>query len=594
MYVAITGAGKSRVIQFRKDQRIPGTKKKVTRVIKTIGNYERMLAEDPDIIEKLKQEARRLTREEKAENAPITLSVNNQELMSPGQAHASYRFGHALLRQCWQQMGLDRFIGERIDKKNREALAEALQGLLYHRLTDPASVLASVSDLTTYAGMGSVGRDVHYQVLEVLHEYKEVLIDHLCDFFQSHTTRQGPVAYYDVTTHSFESVREGELRMFGFSKSNKSNEVQVVMGLLIDNNGIPITFELFPGNTMDQKTLQTAVARLKEKYKLDRIVIVADRGLNSQDNLEFLLQEGHDFVFAYTLKRSTEALKALALDEEGWTSSEKKGEAEWKEKVVKHTLKVKVLLTQEERQALPVRRGRPPQYKTVEIPVKIHLTWSRERARKDRIDRERVVEKARQLLSSPGQVTQALKRGKNQYIAFSVDTQACHLDEGKIASQARFDGYYAIITNDLGYTTSDVCDLYGGLWKIEESFRVMKTDLEASPAFVWKDERVHGHFTLCFLALCLIRYAQYLLFQDQGLKVSARTLMESWHRPTVMVIGDYPDVRLIPTMVPQAYFDLAQSLKMPALRTCMTLHQFRQRTKLDVNKNLMRDNRTKK
>jgi hypothetical protein len=168
------------------------------------------------------------------------------------------------------------------------------------------------------------------------------------------------------------------------------------------------------------------------------------------------------------------------------------------------------------------------------------------------------------------------------------------LDEGKIASQARYDGYYAIITNDLDYKTSDVCDLYGGLWKIEESFRVMKTDLEASPAFVWKDERVHGHFTLCFLALCLIRYAQYLLFQDQGLSVSAQTLMESWHRPTVMAIGEYPDVRLIPTMVPQAYFDLAQSLKMPALRTCMTIHQFRQRTKLDVNKNLVNDNRTKK
>ena len=593
MYVAITGAGKSRVIQFRKDRRIPGTKRKVTRVIKTLGNYERMLAEDPDIIEKLKEEARRLTREEKAENAPVVLTVGNQDLVNPNQAHASYRFGHALLRQCWQRMGLDRFIRERVDKKNREALSEALEGLLYHRLSDPASILASVRDLTTYAGMDPAGRDVHYQVLEVLHEYKEVLIDHLCDFFQSHTARQGPVAYYDVTTHSFESVREGELRMFGFSKSNKSNEVQVVMGLLIDNNGIPITFELFPGNTMDQKTLQTAVARLKEKYKLDKIVIVADRGLNSQDNLEFLLQEGHDFVFAYTLKRSTEELKALALDEKGWMSSEKKEETGWKEKVVEHALKVKVLLTQEERQALPARRGRPPKYKTLEIPVKIHLTWSRERARKDQIDRERVVEKARQLLSRPGQVTQALKRGKNQYIAFSVDTQACHLDEGKIASQARFDGYYAIITNDLDYKTSEVCDLYGGLWKIEESFRVMKTDLEASPAFVWKDERVHGHFTLCFLALCFIRYAQYLLHQDQGLSVSAQTLMESWHRPTVMVIGDYPDVRLIPTMVPQAYFDLAQSLKMPILRTCMTLHQFRQRTKLDVNKNLMRDNRTK-
>lgn len=122
----------------------------------------------------------------------------------------------------------------------------------------------------------------------------------------------------------------------------------------------------------------------------------------------------------------------------------------------------------------------------------------------------------------------------------------------------------------------------------------MKTDLEANPVFVWKDERVHGHFTLCFLAFCFIRYAQYLLGRDKALSVSAETLMDSWHRPTVIVFGEYPDVRLIPSMVPQAYFDLAQSLEMPVLRTCMTLHQFKQRAKLDVNKNLVRDNRTMK
>ena len=589
MYVAITGSGKSRVIQFRHDIRIPGTNKKQTKVIKTLGNYEKMLAEDPDIIEKLRAEAKELTRQQQEANAPIQLTVHNQRIDESGDAGASFHIGHSVLQKMWDDMKLDACILRHCGKRNVDSIRQAIQGLLYHRLISPQSVLASSGDLNEFAGTEVLGLDVYYQALTVLSEIKDKLIVHFCDFFAKNTSRQGPMAYYDVTTHAFESVRQGELRMFGFSKSHKNNEVQVVMGMLIDNNGIPISFDLYPGNTMDQQTLETAVKELKHRYRLDKIVVVADRGLNGQDNLVHLLREGHSFVFAYTLKRSSVALQTLALDQFNWkiTAVDKNtGEVLRMEKVLEQNMDIKVELTDEEKAELIGHRGRPRQYKTIEIPVSIHLTWTAERAKKDRQDRERVLAKVRSMLERPGAIKQSVKRGKNQYLDINIDTGTVGLDESKIAHQAKFDGYYAIITNEKDYSTDKVCQLYGGLWKIEESFRVLKTDLAASPVFVWRDDRVLGHFTLCFMALCFIRYAQYLLEESGKGSISAAVLMDGWQRAAVTVVGEYPNIRLSPIRLEREFLDLMNCLGMKQLYTYMTPYDFRVTTGFNLNAQL--------
>jgi hypothetical protein len=270
MYVAVSGYGKARVIQFREDTRIPGTKKKKTHVVRTIGNYERMLAEDPDIIQKLRLQAAAETAEKKAMNQPLTLQVASRTINAPADVTASYRFGHALVKQIWNRMGLSALFRKNSGKRNAEAVEKAIYYLVAHRLADPASILASASEQIRYAGIEPLGLNVFYQVLDTLAEQKDAVIEHLCAFFEKHSTRSGPQAYYDVTTYAFESTKWGELRMFGFSKDHKNNEVQVVMGLLLDNNGIPITYELFPGNTMDQSTLTCAVEKLKARYRLEK------------------------------------------------------------------------------------------------------------------------------------------------------------------------------------------------------------------------------------------------------------------------------------------------------------------------------------
>lgn len=587
MYVAITGSGKARVIQFREDTHIPGTKKKKTRVVKTIGNYERMLAEDPNIIEKLKKEAKALTIEKKASQKPITVELASQEIISPDDVTASYRFGHALVKQLWLRMGLHLFFTEQCNKRNAEVVERAIYYLAAHRLSEPASILSSSRDQEYYAGLRPLGLDVFYQVLDTLCQNKEAIIKRLNRFFEKNTNRKGPEAYYDVTTYAFESTKWGELRMFGFSKDHKNNEVQVVMGLLLDNNGIPITYELFPGNTMDQNTLTRAVEKLKAKYHLEKIVIVADRGLNGGENLEFLCREGHDFVISYTLKRSSQELKAMALDPDGWsvTTDEKSGEILGKSKILEQVLKVKVPKTEEESIVLK-KRGRPRKYELVEIPVKIHLTWTAKRAAKDKADRERMIDKLKKRLDRPYQLKADLKRGRNQYLKLDVDTQSCCLDEERIAEAQKYDGYYAVITNNLDYSTKEVSNIYGGLWQIEETFRVLKTDLQARPVFVWSDQHIQGHFMLCYLCLSILRYAQYLLLHEKNEKVSASKIMDAFRSPLALILGTYPNNIVTPTRVPKVYLQLAEALGLPRLKTNMTLTNFRTATKLDLSINL--------
>lgn len=595
MHVTISGRGKARVIQFVEQHRIPGTNKKKTTVIKTIGNYEKLVENDPKILDRLRKEARELTAKKKADNAPLTLSVSNQMAHESIDFAPSFHMGHSVLFQLWSQMGLDGCLKASGSKRNMANLLQAIKSLVAHRVMEPASILASWKDFDHYAGMDLFGLDVGYQALDRLSELKDEVVQQLGMFFQTHTTRQGPMAYYDVTTYSFESVRQGELRMFGFSKDNKHNEVQVVMGLLIDNNGIPISFELFSGNTMDQSTLERAVDDLKATYNLDKIVVIADRGLNGKDNLELLMDAGHDFVIGYTLKKSSAELQAVALQEKGWhvTEADEHGEVLFMEKTLDHTLKVKVRLTEDERAALPEKRGRKPLYKTVEHPVRLHLSWSRDRAERDRLERERVVEKVQAMLATPGKVKSALKRGKSQYIAIALDTNNCQLDEARIRHQSRFDGYYAIVTNNRTYDGAHVRYLYKGLWQIEESFRVLKTDLRTRPVYIWTDSRIVGHFVMCFIALSMIRYLQYLYVQAFDERPSAAVLQSALLSPLALMQGEWPNVTLTPTRVSETYLNLLQVLQMPPLRVNMSRVQFKTATKLDINLNMTGYKRTK-
>ena len=596
MYVALGGPKGYETVTVREDTHIPGTKKKRTTIIRKVGKLSELTAEDPDFLEKLKAQVREETIALKEAEKPLTLSLSNGTISIPSDVTPSYAFGHAIINKTWQILGLDVFLEKQSGKRNAKAVKDAVYYLVAHRCSSPDSIRATVLDQGRYAGVTPIGLDVFYSVLDVLSDMKEALVEHLCSFFRRRTTRKEDIACIDVTTLAFESTKWGQLRLFGFSKAHKNNEVQVVMALLIDNNGIPITYELFPGNTMDQNTLVDSISKLKEIYGLKEITVVADRGMNANDNLLFLHGGGYHFVISYTLKRSKQEFKdAVFGDETPWAVEQydiKNGQLSYASKVLRQKVTAKVELTPEEVEALKVqrklekKRGRCPKYRHVEIEANVHVTYSMKRADKDLGDRNRMLERLKAKLEDPGKLKSSMKRGGNQYLQMSLDTEGATLDERKIREAAKFDGYYAVVTDRMELTTEEVMVIYRGQWKIEESFRVLKTDLQARPVFVWTDDHIKGHIAMCYLSLCIMRYLQYMM-KENGWEVvlSAEEIMKAISQPIALVQGQFPKNIVTPTGVPQSYLDIVSLLKLPPLLTNMSLTRFRSATKLDLKEN---------
>ena len=310
------------------------------------------------------------------------------------------------------------------------------------------------------------------------------------------------------------------------------------------------------------------------------------RQLNS---LEYLCSQNYDFVISYTLKKSTREFKNLVLDTSGWITTsidEETGEILAKEKEVEHTIEYKTPITEEATTQTQKKRGRPRKYEVHTVPVKIHLTWSAKRASKDRIDRENMLEKLEKKLDKPYQLKASVKRGVNQYLEMELETENWKIDEAKVKEAEKYDGYYAIITNNLTLTAGQATEIYSGLWKIEESFRIIKTDLKATPTYVWADKHIQGYFSLCFLSLTIMRYLQFKIAEKTGEQISAAVIMESIEQPRVVLQGEFPQTVVTPIEINQTYLDIMKVLDMKELRKNMTLTQFRSTTKLDLLKNI--------
>lgn len=599
MYVGIGGPKGYEQVTIREDVYIPATGGKKTRIVRKVGKLSDLLAEDPDFLIKLKEEVRLETLALKEAEKPILLPLSVEQIEKPSDATPTFLFGHTVVNRLWQILGLDAFLKKHCTRKNASELCQAVQYLVTCRCLSPDSVRACTASQDSHAGLTPLSLDVLYTVLDVLCEYKDELVKHLSRFFRKRTNRKNDVACYDVTTYSFESTKWGELRLFGFSKEHKNNEVQVVMGLLIDNNGIPIDYELFPGNTMDQNTLRESVGRLQSLYGLGEITVVADRGMNSSDNLLFLTGNGYHFVVSYTLKHSKAEFKQAVLDNDiPWEVEQydpQTGELEYASKVLHQKVTAKIELTEEELKPILEERkkkrmrGRAPKYRTAEVDACIHVTYSAKRARNDFSNRMRILERLSKKLEKPSSIRAAIRKGGNQYLQIDLDNQEFSIDEERVAEAARYDGYYAVVTDRLDLSTEEVMGIYRGQWKIEESFRVLKTDLKARPVFVWTDEHIKGHFVMCYLALSMIRYLQYLMGEEGWKEVlSAEEIMTALKKPQVVVQGTYPDVIATPINVSREYLDIMKLLSMKDLRKNMTLTQFRSATKLDLNRNLSR------
>ena len=511
------------------------TNKPKMKVIKNYGNLEKLLKQDKNFLEKLEKEIKEKNERLKESTIDKIKKIETNNFEKEGLVRRNY--GYLVYEKIWQELGMSRWIKD-IKTRSKIEIEEILKQLVFQRLLTPSSKKSAYDHREDYVDFrNDLILEDYYRVLDIIYDEKEKLEKHLNSTLKKKFNRELNVVLYDVTTYYFESVKKDEIKGFGFSKDNKVNQVQVVMGLLIDNNGIPVGYELYPGNTSEFSTLYPVIKDLKEKYKLKKVIVAADRGLNSGKNLLLLKELGLDYVMAYKLKGAKKEIKEK-LFEDGYTI-----EKEFKYKLIEHVKEIRV------------------DGKVEKIQDNLLLGYSEKRAKKDKADRQRLLDKADKLLNKPSMMKQELKKGGKKFIKVTKGNLDIELDVKQIEEAEKMDGFFAIEYSQKELTGREVREIYGSLWKIEDSFRVLKTNLEARPIFVWSEKRIRAHFLICYLALVIERYLEKLL-KDNNVNLSTAKIQEAIRNTTLgsveTLMGDY----YIKDAESKEYLDIINSVKM--------------------------------
>ncbi len=415
-------------------------------------------------------------------------------------------YGHCLIKKLWDKFQFDEFFS-RVSKKKQFNLSQAVLYMTARHMISSDSKLGMYESRKDFLGFESIGINHLYRALDVLAESKEELEEYLFNRRYNLFNNQVDVVFYDVTTIYFESQNEDILRKYGFSKDGKMRSiflrrsrksqigsVQIVLGLLIDSEGFPIGYEIFPGNTFDGKTLLPFLERLKKRFSLKRIIIVADKGINSKINLLKLKEQGFGYIVAVRLKSADFQLHKEVFNPEGYVEI-KTEEGIFKYKQIKYSFKVRDL-----------------EGKIKEITDTVIISYSDKRAEKDRAEREILINKAIKLLESPSIIEGLNKRGGKKYIKTEGQNRYI-LDETLIKRDMEFDGYYAVQSSE-NLSPEQILSAYHSLWKIEESFRIMKHTIEVRPVYHWTEKRIRGHLVVCFLSFLFMRMLESALNKD--------------------------------------------------------------------------------
>ena len=483
-------------VYFLESYRDPVTKEPRTRTVKSFGRRDVLEARDPDIMSKLQAECDRI-------NAETSTSVEEKlaELFKKAPADpvceglSLKNYGIFCYRALWNELSMDVcFRGIQSLSRSKCDLARSAFFLSALRNMQPCSKIASFRQKDSYLfNFGSLRLDDMYRSLDMFADYKSKIEAHLYKKLFNGEKKNVSVAFYDVTTYYFESVEADGFRNFGFSKDHRVGEVQVLMGLLIDECGIPLGYELFPGNTSEFKTLLSSLNKLKKQYKVEKVIVVADRGLNSKSNLARIKEMGFEYVLAFKIRGASDDVKAAVLSKDGFTECLKEDEEDsYRFKVLEHTQVV----------VCPDEDG---SRNKIYLTDSLIISYSSKRAEKDAKDRGRLIKKAEKLVGNPSMFKAELKKGGKSFVAADIDGNSLKLDAAKIAEQSLYDGYYGILSSDPEISPEEAVSIHHGLWKIEESFRIMKSGLRSRPCFVWTPEHIKGHFVICYLALVLQR-----------------------------------------------------------------------------------------
>lgn len=468
-----------------------------TKTVESIGYLDELQKQYEDPIAFFTKRAKLLTAEKQENQSPIVMEFKHSDIIPEGSSYVK-NFGYSILSKIYHELEIDKFLRNRQRNSKEEFNANTIMKMLvYSRLLTPASKKNSFENRNLFFEKDDYSLDDVYRCLTFLHKHKDNLQLWLNDKIKENYGRDTSLVYYDVTNYYFETDKQEEFRKKGVSKEHRPNPI-VQMGLFMDNNGIPITYQLFPGNTNDCLTYRPNLGRIKNDYNLGKVIVVADKGMTTGDNIWYTHSAGDGYVFSMSVRSSDKALKDYVLDEKGyqWLGTEYKR----KSRLYPRTIQV------------TATNGRKIK-KTVD--EKQVVFYSEKYDRRAKAERAATLAKAQELIANPGKYTRATSFGAAAYVKnidFDKETgeilkagKALEIDIEKLKAEEALDGYYVIVTSEYKEKDDRIIEMYRGLWKIEESFRVTKSDLEARPVYVSREEHIEAHFLTCFVALVIGR-----------------------------------------------------------------------------------------
>ena len=374
--------------------------------------------------------------------------------------------------------------------------------LVYARVLEPGSKYSSFDTAGKFLEPPSYERHDIYRALSVLAEESDYIQSEVYKNSNFVTLRNNRVLYYDCTNYYFEIEEDDDFRKYGKSKEHRPNPI-VQMGLFMDGDGIPLAFDIFDGSSNEQPSLKPLEEKIIRNFGFSKFVVCTDGGLGSDNNRQFNDIEGRAFIVTQSLKKLKKADREAAMDDRNWRRlSDKKiiDISEVKADLCSH---MDELYYKEE------------VYGTKKVPGQLMIvTYSPRYATYQKKVRESQLERAEKMVKAgnikkerknPNDPARFIKMTNTTADGEAAEEKYYSIDQEKVDNESMYDGYYAVCTDLVDDDIKDILAVSEGRWEIEESFRIMKTDFEARPVYVRREDRIRAHFLICYMALLLFR-----------------------------------------------------------------------------------------
>ena len=496
-------------VQYAIIQDITKNGKRTTKVYENIGNYEKLKlrAGDKEPLEWLNNYVKELNEKSKTNQLPIIIKkYENKQIKKDEQF--LFNGGYLFLQQIYYGLGLDK-ICEKIENKYRFKynLNSILSNLIYGRILYPASKFKTKELCKKFLEQPCIEYNHILRGLEVISKESDFIQSKLYNNSDKYMKRNNKILYYDCTNFFFEIEEEDDLRKYGKSKENRPNPI-VQMGLFMDGDGIPLSFDITPGNTNEQVTLKPLEKKIIDEFNMSNLVVCTDAGLASIANRKFNSTNLRKFITTQSIKKLKEHLRIEAIDLS-------KG---WKLPGIEKTFDISKLRTD---QKLMEQFKNKTFYKERWInenglEQRLIITFSVKYQEYQRHIRNRQIDRAIKIIEkNPKKIGKAKQNDPKRFIAITNTTSNGEvaqetyysINNNVIEEEAKYDGLYAVCTN-LEDSVEDIIKVNHRRWEIEESFRIMKNEFKSRPVHLSREDRIKAHFITCFLSLVIYRFLE--------------------------------------------------------------------------------------